>query len=119
MLASASCKGTIKIWDIGLGSCLQTFERISGVTGLSFSAEGTHLRTGQYILALEPRPGESNVQPDSDPALCIEDAWIIRGSQKLLWLPPEYRPRGCTAVHKSMLVCHYKSTHIVVFEFSF
>jgi WD40 repeat protein len=85
-LASASGDSTIKIWDATNGDCLQTLEN--------------HHVDDLSVLFLQHPNGEGmpddSQQPhrslDGSIAISQDRFWVTRNSQKVLWLPSEYRP---------------------------
>ncbi|KAH7084733.1 hypothetical protein BKA63DRAFT_1702 [Paraphoma chrysanthemicola] len=92
-LASASDDGTVKIWDASSGACLQTLEGHSGSVSSDLSS----------ILATQPSNedvDESQQFLHHDSNISVDTSWISINSQKMLWLPSEYRPSCSTASGK-------------------
>jgi WD40 repeat protein len=85
-LASASHDSTIKIWDARNGGCLQTLEDHHvddlSVFFLQHPSGGVMLEDSQH-------PQRSL---DGSIALSQDRSWVTQNSQKVLWLPSEYRP---------------------------
>lgn len=82
-LSSLSLDHTIKAWDTATGALQQTLRGHSH----SFS-------TGNYTSSLS----QSNAE-----IFILEYQWVAVHGQKVLWLPPEYRPI-CSAVKDGTLV---------------
>jgi WD40 repeat protein len=89
-LASASLDSTVKIWDAHSGACLQTLEDYSNSDLPS-------------ILAT-PRCNEdvdkSRQSLHHDSNISVDTTWVSVNSQKMLWLPSEYRQSFSTASDK-------------------
>ena len=85
-LASASLDSTIKIWDARNGDCLQTLE--------------DHHVDDLSVFFLQHPNGEGMPEDSQQPqrpldgsiAISQDRSWVTRNSQKVLWLPSEYRP---------------------------
>ncbi|KAM9873931.1 nwd1 protein [Verticillium dahliae] len=100
-LASASHDKTVKIWDTVTGACVQTLAVDRYLSSLSFDATDTsRLVTDIGVLALDlPRsihpPRLLTPQQDfsfSGYGIGYGGTWIVKDSERMLWLPPEYRP---------------------------
>ncbi|KAI6789075.1 hypothetical protein KC361_g8710 [Hortaea werneckii] len=85
-LASAFDDRTIKIWDARNGDCLQTLK-------------GHHVDDLSVLVSQHPKNEgmrEDTQQPqrsvDRSIAISQDRSWVTRNSQKVLWLPSEYRP---------------------------
>jgi WD40 repeat protein len=85
-LASASDDRTVKIWDAYSGACLQTLE------GQSSSDLPSILAT----LLCNEDIDESQQSLHHDSNISVDTIWLSINSQKILWLPSEYRP-NCSA----------------------
>jgi WD40 repeat protein len=85
-LASASYDSTIKVWDPRNGDCLQTLE--------------DHHVDDLSVFFLQHPNGEGMPEDSQQPqrpldgsiAISQDRSWVTRNSQKVLWLPSEYRP---------------------------
>jgi len=107
-LASASDDGTVKIWDASSGACLQTLKVGKTLFDISFNAADSCLHTEISTInigASSPSYTTLNRAEPQDPryqggGLSSDGVWIIYGSEKLVWLPSEYRP-SCSAVSAS------------------
>ncbi|KAF2810840.1 uncharacterized protein BDZ99DRAFT_441438 [Mytilinidion resinicola] len=95
------------------GSCRSTLEGHSGfVDAVAFSLDGQFLRTnrGDIPLSLPPIRTSSFKNRESS-NLFIQDQWVTRNQQPLLWLPSEYRP-VCIALHKDIICLGHSSGRI-------
>jgi hypothetical protein len=72
-VASDSYDNTVGVWDVQMGQCEHTLEGHSGEV---------------YSVVFSPRH-HSNM---SFGMLGMSDDWVTLSSQRILWLPPEYRP---------------------------
>jgi WD40 repeat protein len=79
LLASASYDGTVRLWDAGSGAALQTLEVDVALRTLSFSDDGTSLRTDRGLATYyKPSPWRRHLSPESF-ARCIHEGAV--GSQ--------------------------------------
>ncbi|KAH8759523.1 WD40-repeat-containing domain protein, partial [Diaporthe sp. PMI_573] len=97
-LASGSYN-TIKIWDVATGACTQTLHMDNIIHYLAFDSN-IRLHTEIGIINLDTHIWRTSevVRPatvDSEPhyqGYGIHASWIIWNDQRVMWLPPEYRP---------------------------
>lgn len=126
-LASASHDQTVRLWDATTGAAQQTLEVGRTLVTLSFDITGSYLGTdiGVFpvnrlstpnltptaVLPQKPSYTNCSISPDGE--------WITRDSEKLLWLPQEYRP-VCSAVAQgaSKMVFGCRTGRVLLFEFS-
>ena len=119
-LASASWDRTVRLWDAGTGAALQTLDVGAVVSTLSFSSDGSYIATNRgrldvmsiHSIAI-PSP-----QPVDSYKGFVEEEWIGRGVDRILWLPPDYRP-SCSAVHENAAGLGWDSGSVVIFQFPF
>jgi WD40 repeat protein len=117
LLASASYNEIVKLWDAGSGAPLQTLEVGATVRTLSFSISGPYLQTDRGLLKVKSySPPVSLPQIDPVTNLFIKEYWITRDSEKLLWLPSEYRPI-CSIFRGNILVFGCSSGQVTFMEF--
>jgi WD40 repeat protein len=120
-IASASEDGTVKIWNPATGEC-QTLEEYT--FNLYFDVRG-HLHTDGGIFDLKLNaPHNNNITPQDQPAIPLQaskyginETWITYRGQKLLWLPPEYRP-SASAISETTIVIGCASGCVLIIKFS-
>jgi WD40 repeat protein len=104
LLALASYDGTVRLWDAGSGAALQTLEVDLALRTLSFSDDGTSLRTDRgLLLTINLLPGAGASLQNLSRGVFVKEQWVARETENILWIPPEYRPT-CTAVHGKVVV---------------
>ena len=107
-VASGSWDETVRLWDAESGEAITTLEGYNNSHQLTFSPSG---------LLLEP----SNTDPQASQQISrtdlhVSDHWILLGSQRLIWLPVEYRP-SCKAVKERRIILGHPSGLVSVFHF--
>jgi WD40 repeat protein len=103
-LLSASRVGTVHIWDADSGDCEAILDIGRVKSRISFDRTGYFLHTGRGMIAIDaiPRPHIARGEIDhrnlqfQGVGLSSDQQWITCNSQKLLWLPYEYRPSNYT-----------------------
>ncbi|KAK4144138.1 uncharacterized protein C8A04DRAFT_36800 [Dichotomopilus funicola] len=142
-LASASHDKTVKLWDAATGACTATLGVGRVVKYLAFDTTGFSLLTdiGAFTLnnlslspmaltdtpALEMSKAMLKAMPSPLPqhinrwgiGLSEDNAWVIWGSHKVLWLPPTYRPKeSCTTASTVAIGCASGQVLFLAFSFS-
>jgi len=103
-LASAS-DDTVRLWDTATGAYQRTLKVGFRIRELSFSSDSSCLHTGQGVLDITcGTPGP--YPPSTIPALFVKGQWIVRGSETLLWLPPDYRATSVAAFRDTVALGH-------------
>ncbi|KAL9062136.1 MAG: hypothetical protein Q9157_009197 [Trypethelium eluteriae] len=117
-LASASWDDTVRLWDAESGAALSTLEGHSGgVTAIAFAPDSSHPITDKGVLSLSFPPLHATANSTEEQInLFVSDQWILYQSQKLLWLPTEYRAT-CCAVKGQTVVLGHSSGRISFFYF--
>ena len=121
-LASASSDETVWVWDAATGMPLQTLKVGASVRTLSFSSDGSCIETDFGRLGVtfpQPRTVHSRrpqiVVPEG---MFVKAEWIMRGIDRILWLPPDYRP-SCRATHGNVFGLGHHSGRVSIFQFAF
>ncbi|CAG8881375.1 unnamed protein product [Penicillium salamii] len=121
LLASGSSDNRVNIWNIATGGLQQTLKVHSdrAVTNLEFSEHDTYLlNTNLGFIKIQSWYG--NNTPDlpgmNDNMLLLKGEWVIFLGQKVLWLPPEYRPR-VSAVKDDVLALGLASGRVLFMKF--
>ena len=97
LVASGSYDRTIKLWDIATGECKRTIETPQDVSSMLFSSSGDQLNTDQGTFSISLGVLKTSSAPAGGSSFSVGGGWVLRDGQRLLWLPPEYRPRTLAA----------------------
>jgi WD40 repeat protein len=118
-LASAS-DDTVKLWATSSGALLQTFDGRVIVKSLSFSDDSTSLQINRGALSISlPRSnGTAIPQPRALPFIYVKDQWVSHKSERILWLPSEYRSAHIV-VYGDTIVLGCRSGRVTIMEFTF
>ncbi|KAH8753652.1 hypothetical protein F5883DRAFT_191999 [Diaporthe sp. PMI_573] len=110
-LASGSNDKTVRLWDVATGAQKQTLEGFT--QSLTFNPlSSTQLVTDFGIIDLlpgslaseAPTPRESTAQLVIDRiGLSYNKTWIVRGNERIIWLPLQYR--STVSVVKDSMLC--------------
>ena len=86
--------GKIVVWDATDGSCIQTLDTSQPVRQISLSNSGNEIITERGIFRFDSTGDEFRLsQSNTSLSLCADNTWIMRGSERILWLPVEFRPQ--------------------------
>jgi WD40 repeat protein len=119
IVASGSGDNTIKLWDVQSGQEQATLEVYSIVTDLCFSNDGRQLHADRGVLDIPFDTAYSSMTPLLAPcslSLYMKDQWIVYGTERLLWLPPNFRS-GKVAVYQDIVVFGHSSGRMSFFQF--
>ncbi|PLB35837.1 NACHT and WD40 domain protein [Aspergillus candidus] len=112
LLASGSSDQTVRLWDPTTG-CLQQIIRSFGVvTDLAFFGD-SRLDTNLGCLNIRSSNGDcnSNLDQTSLEIFIRESQWITMNGEKVIWLPPEFRPI-CSAIRGNTLALGHASGRV-------
>ncbi|KAF3027222.1 hypothetical protein E8E12_000071, partial [Didymella heteroderae] len=104
LLASASSDKTVRVWETATGTCRTVLEsRSPYIYFLTFSLDGRVLITDNGAIPLPPDLYlmSSLKEEEQSSQLAVVEQWVLHSTQRLLWLPFEYRTHR-TAVHKDV-----------------
>ncbi|KAM0264674.1 hypothetical protein ACHAQJ_000499 [Trichoderma viride] len=114
--------GTVLIYDINTGTRLQNldnFYQLPPYNGLEY---GTALFN--FDLKRLMRDPSTTRDQDSDRryklssfSVCLDGTWICRGQERVLWLPPEYRPRAMV-VYDDLVIMGNNSGQLLFLQFN-
>jgi WD40 repeat protein len=118
LLASGSDDKTVKLWDAATGALQQTLNVEGVATNLKVSEDCPHLSTNLGSLNIQHwyNNNTSNLPETNVEVLILEGQWVALQSEKVLWLPPEYRPT-CSVVKGGTLALGHASGRVSFMEF--
>ena len=116
IVASASHDKTVRLWDPATGALQQTLDVDVIIKQLSFSGDGSCLHTDRGVLDIIHRTS-SHFEPSATPSIFVREQWIVRGSETLLWLPPDYRATS-VAVFEDVVVLGHALGGVSMIEFT-
>jgi WD40 repeat protein len=117
LVASASWDNTVRLWDVQTKEAIQIFSAEGSINGLSFSSDGSYLKTerGLFKLSCLYR-SVGQRQSDFSLYLYVTKQWVACRTENILWIPADYRPI-CLAVRDNILVMGYASGQVTFIEF--
>jgi hypothetical protein len=119
LLASGSIDDIVKLWDASSGTLQRTLEVDASISTLSFSNDGTVLKsnTGLLLSSLPSDNAALAIRYLPSPVF-IKAQWVTDGTKNLLWLPSEYR-RDHVAIHESTVAFGHSSGRVSLMNFAF
>ena len=110
-LASGSHDETIKLWDAATGSLQRTLEGHSGsVDSVAFSPDDR--------ISQEDETNVLSSHPRRVSIWSVTEHWIMRDTDRILWLPFEYRAFS-SDLKDHRIVLGHSSGQITILEFDF
>jgi len=98
------------------GTWKQTINVNITLRSLSFSENGRYLNTDRGLLSLNSGSADTCLHPEQANAIFVDNEWVTRDGQNLLWLPKEYRTR-CLAFLHNKVVLGQPSGQVTFLEF--
>ncbi|KAE8422921.1 hypothetical protein BDV36DRAFT_244323 [Aspergillus pseudocaelatus] len=137
-VASGSYDNTIKLWNTQTGQELRTIEgHSSPVRSVALSPDSRIIASGSYdntiklwdtetgqqlrTLGDHSIPVESSLDDqivESSSLLSVEGGWVCFASEKVLWLPFDYRLFSSSVAKGNTLALAYPDGRVCVMEFS-
>jgi WD40 repeat protein len=115
VVASASYDRTVKLWDARSGQEQQTLKVDFIFSEILFLNNESYLNTDRGVLDITPTASSSTSSVTIP--LFVNEKWIVRGSEALLWIPPEYRATS-VAVFGELVVLGHVSGRVSIIEFT-
>ena len=114
LASSGSFGGTV--WDIRTARLIGTLpNNYDYESQLSFSSDGTYVKTGQGHVRIDKVPNDSSDDlSTNDNYWRYDRQWLMQGNREMLWLPPEFRT--IMAHHDGLFVVAPESGGIVFFK---
>ena len=110
----------VTLLDAALGELVREIELPDEDCRVSFSEDGSLLLASGEPLYVVASNQTTSLLPKPVPAINVKHDWVYRGTEKILWLPPEYRPRSkLYSVHGNMLALCLRSRRVVFIELAF
>jgi WD40 repeat protein len=109
---------TVRLWDAVTGAALQTLKVDAVIRTLCFSSDGLCLETDRGLLNTTFFSSSTvSPQPTLSRGPFVMEQWIAREIEKLLWLPPDYRP-SIVAVRGNIVALVHASGRVSILEFA-
>jgi WD40 repeat protein len=117
-VASASGDRTIRLWDAITGEEKQTRQIDHSITEMSFSADSQYLLTNRGLVSLSLDCTDISLRKHRQTVqYFFSKDWVIQDGRKVLWLPPDHRPR-VLASYDNTFALGYSSGRVSFFQFS-
>ncbi len=97
LLASATWEST-RVWDLATGNSILSLPTNGRINRVAFDSTGSYLVTDAGDIALVSDGKEDEIpargsRPHPRGYNFVPEGWLAYNEEKILWLPPEYRPR--------------------------
>jgi WD40 repeat protein len=123
LVASASRSTILRVWETATGTCRHKLtgyirnvnEVVLRDGQLAFSPDGSALHTNRGDIALPSDLNRTSPVELEDHAshLSVSDQWVLRNTQRFLWLPFEYRADN-TAVCQDIVCLGCRSGRVAL-----
>lgn len=113
--------GVVQIYDVQTGACLRDFDNFFEPLLHDFGFTKLRLQTDLRIFGYRecinaPPTGQALMRRAlSAFTVCGKGTWIMRGKQRVLWLPPEYRPSK-VEIHDGFFICRTDRGRYLYFQ---
>ncbi|KAE9363034.1 hypothetical protein N431DRAFT_423438 [Stipitochalara longipes BDJ] len=118
LVAMQNCDKDVKLLDANSGDLVQTFQLPDKGHKILFSADSSVSQTNGQPQSVISSNGADIPSLKSGRSVSIDHDWVCWGTEKILWLPPEYRPTRFY-VHEGNLALCLASKRVVFIEFAF
>jgi hypothetical protein len=89
------------------------------VNVLSFTSDGSSIKTDRGLVRVKGLQGHDPLSVSAphvpQPHIFLDGNWVLQDSEKLLWLPVDYRG-SCSAVKGGILVLGYNDGRVIFME---
>ena len=111
---------SLSIWDAERYFCIQNIEIEfpfvdGGGNQISVFAEDSYIDTTFGRVYIDQPPDDNGLWKVEDARWRVYRDWLYRDGQKLLLLPPDFRP-WCTAIYDDLFVMGHESGKVTFFE---
>jgi hypothetical protein len=106
----------IMVWDLNTHSPIETIDVGGYVSDIAFSPDGFYLKTNIDSFKLESAVGASQAEVTYSLHLQVRGDWILRHGHRMIWLPPEHRPKACATSVLGTVALGYSSGAISFWE---
>jgi WD40 repeat protein len=117
ILVLALDNNIVKLWDIRTEKLLQTDNIISITNSFSFFDNWSSFLIDNGLLPISPSSSQAPSCSSSLQSISIEEQWVLRNGERLLWLPFEYQPDK-VAIHNDLVGFGYLSGRILIMKFT-
>lgn len=113
--------GVVQIYDVQTGVCLRDFDNFFEPLLHDFGFTKLRLQTDLRIFGYRdcikaPPTGQALMRRGLSAFTVYEKGtWIMRGKQRVLWLPPEYRPSK-VEIHDGFFICRTDRGRYLCFQ---
>ncbi|KAF3935035.1 hypothetical protein ABW20_dc0105325 [Dactylellina cionopaga] len=124
VLVSACYDKMVRLWDAATGAPLQCFATANMAEILSFSRDGRYINTKPPSFLYQTHESllfsgsTHQLKADQSEHIFIDNEWLIRGGEKVLWIPHKYRSYLATVVSGNTIALGNGSGSVSLFTFN-
>ena len=116
-LAVSTKDQTIQLWNLATGYIEQILVVDVRILGLEFSDDGRQVKTDKGTLDICSED-EIFASAPTKAGVFVERQWISLKGERVMWLPPEYRPTSSAVqVRGNLLAIGSISGNLLIFGF--